>query len=83
VTPEAIEAILAAAVASGLAEKPAAESEYPMVGGGGAWGSVFIDGQEIELISDPAEDDANRVGEVLRTITAAIPDKFERFMHPD
>jgi hypothetical protein len=83
VTLEAIEAIRAAALASGLAEKPAAESEYPMVGSGGIWGSVFLDGQEIELISEPAENDANRVGEVLRAIEAAIPDRFDRFMSPD
>lgn len=83
VTPEAIEAIRAAALASGLADKPAAESEYPMVGGDGVWGSAFLDGQEIELISDPAENDANRVGEVLRAIADAIPGKFDRFMHPN
>ena len=82
-TPEALEAIRAAALASGLAEKPASESEYPIVGGEGAWGSVFLDGQEIELMSDPAEEDAGRVNDVLRAIAAAIPDKFNRFMYPD
>lgn len=83
VTPEAMAAIRAAALASGLAEKPASESEYPMVGGDGVWGSVFLDGQEIELMSDPAEADASRVGEVLSAIAAAIPSKFDRFMHPN
>ncbi len=82
-TPEALEAIRAAALASGLAEKPAAESEDLMVGGGGTWGSVFLDGQEIKLMSEPAEADASRVNAVLSAVAAAIPDKFERFMHPD
>lgn len=82
-TPEALEAIRAAALASGLAEKPAAESEDVMVGGGGAWGSVFLDGQEIKLMSEPAEADASRVNAVLSAVAAAIPDKFDRFMHPD
>jgi len=82
-TPDAIEAIRAAALASGLAEKPAAESEDLMVGGGGAWGSVFLDGQEIKLMSEPAEADASRVNAVLGAVAAAIPDKFDRFMHPN
>ncbi|CAN1499473.1 hypothetical protein MCELHM10_00452 [Paracoccaceae bacterium] len=82
-TPDAIEAIRAAALASGLAEKPAAESEDLMVGGGGAWGSVFLDGQEIKLMSEPAEADASRVNAVLSAVAAAIPDKFDRFMHPN
>lgn len=82
-TPDAIEAIRAAALASGLAEKPAAESEDLMVGGGGAWGSVFLDGQEIKLMSEPAEADASRVNAVLSAVAAAIPDKFDRFMQPN
>lgn len=83
VAPEALETIRAAALASGLLEKPAAEAEDLMVGGGGTWGSVFLDGKEIKLMSEPAEADANRVGDVLRAIAKTIPDRFDRFMHPD
>ena len=83
VPPEAIEAIRAAALASGLLERPANESEDLMVGGGGTWGSVFVDGQEIDLMSQPAAADANRVGDVLRAIKAAIPARFDRFMAPN
>lgn len=83
VTEADMEAIREAAIASDLAANPAKAAEYPMVGGGGAWGSVFIDGQEYVLIWDPSEADANRVGAVLRAIQSAIPTRLGRFMHPD
>ena len=83
VTAEAMQAIRDAAIVSDLAAKPAKPAEYPMVGGGGAWGTVSFDDQKYELIWDPSEADANRVGEVLRAIQAAIPARFENFMAPD
>ena len=83
VTEEDIAAIRAAALASDLAEKPATRSPDPMVGGGGDWGAVFIDGQEYKLLWDTIPEDADRVEAVKAAIRAAIPPKFESFMHPD
>lgn len=83
VTPEAMEAIRAAALASNLAADPADETMYPTVGGGGDWGVVYLEGQEYELLWEAAEEDAERVGAVKSAIRAAIPDKYDRFMHPD
>lgn len=83
VTDEAMTAIREAALASNLAEDPASETMYPTVGGGGSWGSVFIDGKEYELLWEAAEEDASRVSAVKSAIEAAIPAKFDRFMTPD
>lgn len=83
VTAEAMEAIRAAAIASDLSANPAAETMDPSVGGGGSWGTVLIDGQEYELLWEPRAEDANRTAEVMSAIAAAIPTRFESFMHPD
>lgn len=80
VPEEALEAIRTAAAESGLAETPAQKSEFPMVGGGLTGGLVYVDGVKVPLPSQPAEADANRVGDVLRAIGAAIPARFDRFL---
>ena len=82
VTAQSVAAIRAAAVASGLAENPARKDPEPLMGAEGDWGSVFVDGVECQLWSDPIIDDANRVGAVKAAIRAAIPTRFFRFMHP-
>lgn len=79
VRPEQIEAIHAAIAASELGTRPAKDSEEVMVGGGLTGGQVFVDGVAIKLPSQPANADANRVGDVLRAIRAAVPARFERF----
>ena len=83
VAEEALAAIRTAAVESGLADKPARETEFPMVGGGLTGGLVYVDGQKVKLLSQPAEADADRVGKVLAAIAAAIPPRFDRFVDPD
>lgn len=79
----ALAAILAAAKDSDLAATPARPTEYPMVGGGLTSGAVYLDGEKITLLSQPAEADAERVGKVLAAIAAAIPPRFNRFTDPD
>lgn len=82
--PEAaLDAIRAASTESGLIEKPARETDTPMVGGGLTWGRVNLVGGTVELPSQPAEADVERVGKVLNAIAAAIPRRFERFLDPD
>lgn len=83
VAEEALAAIRTAAVESGLADKPARETEFPMVGGGLTGGVVYIDGQKVKLLSQPADADADRVRKVLAAIAAAIPHRFDRFIDPD
>jgi hypothetical protein len=83
VTDEAMTAIRDAAIASDLAATPAKKAEFPMVGGDGSWGSIFVDGQEYVLLWDPRAEDANRTGDLKRAIDAAIPSRFNRFMYPD
>lgn len=83
VPDEALEAIRAAAAESGLADKPARETETPMVGGGLTGGAVYVGGQQVKLLSQPASTDVERVGKVLATIADAIPPRFDRFTHPD
>ena len=83
VSEDALAAIRTAAVESGLADKPAGETEFPMVGGGLTGGLVYVDGQKVKLLSQPAETDADRVGKVLAAIAAAIPPRFDRFVDPD
>lgn len=76
-----LEAIRAAAAASGLADKPAMEAEaedIPM-GGGSTSGSITIDETEIALPPFPAVADSERVMSVLTAIRAAIPAKLDRF----
>lgn len=78
-----LDAIRTAAAESGLLEDPARETDAPVVGGGMTWGHVYLPGGTVELISQPAEADAQRVGKVLAAIAAAIPPRFDRFTDPD
>lgn len=78
-----LDAIRAAATESGLLERPAKETETPMVGGGLTSGRVNLAGGTVELPSQPAEADVERVGKVLNSIAAAIPPRFDRFTDPD
>jgi hypothetical protein len=80
VAPEALEAIRAAAQASGLADAPAKPSDYPMVGGSVIFATVMLDGVTVTLPSDVAESDATRVAAVLRAVEAAIPPRFNGFL---
>ena len=80
VDPAALEAIRAAALASGLADTPAKPSDYPMVGGSVTGGVVHLDGAKVLLISDPQEADAPRVAGVLNAVRAAIPARLNRFL---
>ncbi|HEY6918872.1 MAG TPA: hypothetical protein VI412_06395 [Tabrizicola sp.] len=83
VAEPALAAIRTAATESGLAQKPARENEMPTVGGGSTSGAVYLDGEKILLLSQPAEADADRVAKVLAAIAAAIPARFDRFVDPD
>lgn len=83
VAETALEAIRTAAVDSGLLEKPARKTDTPVVGGGLTWGRVYLPGGTVELPSQPAESDVQRVGKVLAAIAAAIPPRFDRFTDPD
>jgi hypothetical protein len=80
VDPAALDAIRAAALASGLADTPAKPSDYPMVGGNVTEGAVYLDGAKIQLIPDPQEADAPRVAGVLNAVRAAIPARLNRFL---
>lgn len=82
--PEAaLDAIRAAAKESGLIEKPARETDMPMVGGGLTWGRVNLADGTVDLPPQPADADVERVGKVLQAIAAAIPPRFDRFTDPD
>ncbi|MFN4193878.1 MAG: hypothetical protein ACK4FR_13175 [Tabrizicola sp.] len=83
VAETALEAIRTAAVDSGLLEKPARKTDTPVVGGGLTWGRVYLPGGTVELPSQPAEADAQRVGKVLAAVAAAVPPRFDRFTDPD
>jgi hypothetical protein len=83
VSEAALEAIRVAATESGLIEKPARETDTPMVGGGLTWGRVNLVGGTVDLPSQPAEADVARVGKVLAAIAAAVPPRFDRFTDPD
>ena len=83
VSSNALAAIRTAAKDSGLAEKPARETDLPIVGGGLTGGLVHVDGQQVKLLSQPAEVDVARVGLVLTAIAAAIPARFDRFLDAD
>lgn len=80
VTADAMAAITAAAEASGLKERPAQETDAPIVGGSLTGGSVWLDGTRIVLLSQPAAADAERVSDVVLAIRAAIPTRFNRFL---
>jgi hypothetical protein len=79
----ALQAIRTAATESGLASKPARETDTPTVGGGLTSGRVNLGDVVIELPSQPAEADAARVEKVLAAIAAAIPARIGRFIDPD
>ena len=79
----ALAAIRSAAVDSGLAAKPARESDVVMVGGSLTGGAVYLDYAKLALLSQPAEADTPRVTKVLSAIAAAIPPRFDRFLDPD
>lgn len=83
VSEDALEAIRTAANDSGLTENPARETDTPMVGGGLTWGRVNLVGGTVDLPSQPADADVERVGKVLAAIAAAIPPRFDRFTDPD
>jgi hypothetical protein len=83
VSEAALDAIRAAATESSILEKPARETETPMVGGGLTWGRVNLVGGTVELPSQPAEADVERVGKVLNAIATAIPVRFSRFLDAD
>lgn len=83
VSEAALAAIRAAATESGLIDKPALETDTPMVGGGLTWGRVNLEGGTVELPAQPAEADVDRVAKVLSAIAAAIPPRFDRFLDPD
>lgn len=69
----AVEAILAAAEAAGLAARAPAADPNPPVGGGAEWGSVRLGDRVIDLPAFPAGPDADRVAAVLSAIRAAVP----------
>ena len=79
-TPEALKAIRAAALDSGLGKEPALIADEIMVGGGSTYGAVWLDGARIELPSQPGDRDAGRVRAVLAAIRAAIPARLHRFL---
>jgi hypothetical protein len=83
VSDAALEAIRTAATESGLIQKPARETETPMVGGGLNWGRINLVGGTVDLPSQPAEADVARVNKVLDAIAAAIPARFDRFTDPE
>jgi hypothetical protein len=83
ISEAALDAIRAAATESGLVERPARETNTPMVGGGLTWGRVNLAEGTVDLPSQPAEADAARVNKVLQAIAAAIPPRFDRFTDPD
>jgi hypothetical protein len=83
VSEATLDAIRAAATESGLIEKPAKETDTPMVGGGLTWGRVNLVNGTVDLPSQPADADVERVAKVLQAIAAAIPPRFDRFTDPD
>ena len=83
VSEDALQVIRTAATESGLVEKPARETDTPMVGGGLTWGRVNLVSGTVDLPSQPTDADAARVGKVLSAIAAAIPQRFDRFTDPD
>lgn len=60
------------AAESGLGMSPAKERPDPPIGGGGASGTVILDGITIVLPRDPAPEDVERVARVLNAVVQAI-----------
>ena len=83
VSEAALDAIRAAAAESGLIERPARDTDTPIIGSGLTWGRVNLAAGTVELPSQPAEPDVERVGKVLAALAAAIPPRFNRFTDPD
>ena len=83
VSEAALEAIRNAATESGLIEAPARETDVPVVGGALTGGRVHLASGTVELPSQPADADAQRVADVLAVIAAAIPPRFDRFLDPE
>ncbi|HMO06137.1 MAG TPA: hypothetical protein PKD10_00630 [Paracoccaceae bacterium] len=71
--PPALDAIRAAAAASGLAERPAVDDPAPHVGGSSTSGYVILGGQRIVLPAFPVTDDHGRVRAVMSAVMAAVP----------
>ncbi len=80
VASAAVEAIRAAAIASGLRENPARPPDAVIVGGAMTGGLVWLEGERVELPSQTRPEDAARVALVLRSITDAIPNRLNRFL---
>jgi hypothetical protein len=81
--PEAkLNNIRAAAIASNLNTRPAAENRDPPVGGGVTSGSVALNGDTYRLIPFTQGADAQRTETVLNAITAAIPDDVRTRLMP-
>jgi hypothetical protein len=72
--PGVVDAILRAAEASDLANRPATALDPPMVGGGWTSGTVMLGDRTIDLIAQPIAADEPRVATVLEVIGAAIPE---------
>jgi hypothetical protein len=81
-TEGAVQAIRAAALASGLAKDPAtpAPDDQIPIGGGSTSGLVVLDGVDIPLLAFPVAEDAERVGAVLTAIRTAIPARLNRYL---
>lgn len=73
VAPAQLDAIRTAAAEADLLATPARQTEDIPVGGGSSGGSVTINGEKRDLPAWPIEADAERVGNVLSFIYAAIP----------
>ena len=68
-----IDRILAALSASHLANRAAKAQDAPPVGGGSDRGTIWLQGQAIDLPAFPVAKDADRVRAVLDAIVAAVP----------
>lgn len=78
--PGGVEAIREATLASGLIDKPATPSEAVIVGGSAPSATVYIDGQPVEILSEPDFADRDRVNAVKAAIEAALPARFQRLV---
>lgn len=66
-------AILAVVAEGGLLAKPARQTEDIPVGGGATGGKVYVEGQPIALPAFPVEQDAARVGAVVKAHRGGHP----------
>lgn len=79
--PGGVEAIREATLASGLIDRPAVASEGVVVGGSNPSAVVYIDGHEVDVLSEPEAADRDRVNAVKAAIAAAIPPRFHRLVN--